>query len=362
MTLPLSEETRSRLLPGRVRFARRFLALAAGCAMSASPMLQAAPRALSQPYPTVGSVDRVDPALDALIAPGVGMEKVAEGFRWSEGPVWMPAEQRLCLSDVPANMSYQWSESGGLGVFLAPSGYTGPYDGEPHQGSNGMILDQKGRLLLCQHGDRRVARLEAGCAFTTLADRFEGKRFSSPNDLCCTHDGVIFFTDPPYGLTGLSEKPELDFAGVFRVDVDGTVTLVTRELDRPNGIGLSPDDKTLYVTSSDPKNPIVIALDLLPGGGGGPSRVLFDGRPLCQALGRDRPMDGMTVDEKGNLWSAGPGGIVIISPEGVHLGTLLTGRDTANCAFGGSDGSDLFITASDTLLRIRTKVKGAGFN
>jgi gluconolactonase len=322
---------------------------------------RADPRACPAPYAVAGKVERADPRLDALIDMQAPVEKIADGFGWSEGPIWLPKEQALVLSDVPGNTAYRWSETDGIGRFLAPSGFSGPFDGEPHQGSNGIKRDAQGRLIICQHGDRRVVRLEALNTFTTLADRFEGKRFNSPNDLCCTKSGVIFFTDPPYGLRGLSAKAEFDFSGVFRIDPDGTVSLVTRELAFPNGIGLSPDDKTLYVTSSDEKNPCVLAFNLSTDARPGPSRVLFDARPLGRKLGTSRPMDGMVADERGNLWSAGPGGIVVISPAGELLGEIRIDAPTANCAFGGPDGHSLFITAANTLLRVHTKVRGASF-
>lgn len=321
----------------------------------------AEPWALAAPYPLVGRVEAADVSdarLGALIDVQARFEVIADGFGWSEGPVWLPREQALVFSDVPANVAYRWDETSGLTRFLAPSGYTGPAGPAPRQGSNGIKRDSAGRLLICQHGDRRVARLENSGTFTTLAGRFEGKRFNSPNDLAITATGVIFFTDPPYGLENLGVKPDLDFSGVYRLDPDGKVTLVTRELTRPNGIALSPDDRTLYVANSDVKHPVVIAIDLDAGAQAGPSRPFFDARPLCEKLGIARPLDGAAVDEHGNLWATGPGGVVVISPQGDYLGTLLTGRDTANCAFGGPDGRTLFIAASNLILRVRTKVRG----
>lgn len=316
------------------------------------------PRAMAGPRAPVGTVERLDPALDRLLGKDAAMMPLVEGLTWSEGPVWLPREGQLAFSDVPANVSYTWSEEAGLGVLFAPSGYTGESDGESHEGSNGMALDEQGRLLVCQHGDRRVVRVEGRCGFKTLANRFEGKRFNSPNDLRCDRSGAIYFTDPPYGLTGPNQKPELPFCGVFRIAPDGVVTLITRELTRPNGIELSVDEKTLYVASSDPADPVILAFALQVDGSTGPSRVLFDARSMPRGGGKSGAMDGMAVDAEGNLWAAGPGGIVIVSAEGKHLGTLLTGRATANCTFGGSDGRWLFITAGDLLLRIRTKVGG----
>jgi gluconolactonase len=219
------------------------------------------------------------------------------------------------------------------------------------------MLDLEGRLLLCQHGDRRVARMAAdGHSFETIADRYDGKRFNSPNDLCVDARGNIYLTDPPYGL-GPGSKVELDFWGVFRVTPSGAVELLTKELPRPNGIGLSPDDRTLYVACSDGDRPVIMAWDLAVDGTVANGRVLFDSKPL-RAAGRRGAMDGMAVDAAGNLWATGPGGVLVIDAKGRHLGTLLTGRATANCCFGGADGSTLFITADDTLLRLETRTRG----
>jgi gluconolactonase len=312
------------------------------------------------PYPAIGSVERLDSALDALLAPGVNMEKLAEGFSWSEGPVWLPREQRLFFSDVPRNTAYQWKEGAGATVFLQPSGYTGLVPGpNAGEGSNGLTLDRDGRLLLCQHGDRRISRLnDDGKTFTTLVDRFEGKRFSSPNDLCVDRHGNIYFTDPPYGL-GKVGVQEIEFSGIYRRAPDGTVTLLNRELERPNGIALSPDEKTLYVDNTDEKRPVILAIPLQADGTAGASRVFFDTTAL-RVPGRPGSLDGMKVDVHGNVWATGPGGILIISAGGRHLGTLLTGRSTANCCFGGPDGSTFYITAQNTLCRIQTKTKGNG--
>ena len=323
---------------------------------AAAPVILSTPA----PHPSFGTVERLDPALDALLAPGANMEKLAEGFTWSEGPVWQPREQRLVFSDVPRNTAYQWKEGAGATVFLSPSGYTGLVPGpNAGEGSNGLTLDREGRLLLCQHGDRRISRLDDdGKSFTTLVDRFEGKRFSSPNDLCVDRHGNIYFTDPPYGLGNVGVR-EIDYSGIYRRAPDGTVTLLNRELDRPNGIALSPDEKTLYVGNTDEKRPVILAIPLQADGTVGASRVLFDSTALRVP---DRPgsLDGLRVDGQGSIWTSGPGGILIISASGRHLGTLLTGRSTANCCFGGPDGSTLYITSQNILCRIQTKTKGSG--
>lgn len=314
----------------------------------------------SAPYPTVGAVERLDPALDALLAADAVIEKLAEGFAWAEGPVWVAGNHALLFSDVPANRVYQWKEDEGVRVFLEPSGFTGEkYEGR-QPGSNGLALDREGRLTLCQHGDRRVARLAGdGKGFITLADRWEGKRFNSPNDLCVDRAGNLYFTDPPYGL-GKNSPQETEFCGVYRLGIDGTLTLLSRELERPNGIALSPDERTLYVANSHRPRPVVMAYPLGADGTAGAGRVFWDNTELIARTKRPGAADGLRVDTQGNLWATGPGGVLILDPHGKQLGTILTGRATSNCAFGGPDGHTLYLTADKTLLRIRTKAKDAG--
>lgn len=314
---------------------------------------------------TIGSIERLDPALDQLVSSDAKLEVLCEGFEWSEGPVWVASENFLLFSDIPNNAIMRWDENSGCKLFLKPAGYTGDVHRGGETGSNGLALDSEGRLLLCQHGDRRIARLNSSWSnpepsYTTLADRFDGKRFNSPNDLVVHSSGAIFFTDPPYGLEKIMEDPakELDFQGVFCLSTDGSVSLVTRELDAPNGIALSPDEKTLYVANSDGELPIIMAFPLNEDLSVGKGRVLFDARSLPP--GRPGACDGMAVDAQGNLFATAPGGVVVVTPEGKLLGSLLTTKRTANCKFG-EDGHTLFITADDSLLRVRTKAKGLGF-
>ena len=331
-------------------------ALALGLTVASIPSPAATAPIVSHaaPKPVADSVERLDPVMNQLIPADATLEILATGFTWSEGPVWMPAQAQLVFSDVPENIAYRWREGKGVDIFLQPSGLTGADEGSREPGSNGLELDAEGRLLLAQHGDRRIARLEAdGRSFRTLADRFEGRRFNSPNDLCVARDGTVYFTDPPYGL-GRDAKREIEFHGVYRLSPDGAVTLVTRELSRPNGIGLSPDETTLYVANSDNDRPVILALDLRAGDADGSSRVFFDG----SRLKRRGAFDGLSIDDQGNLWATGPGGVLVITPDGRHVGTLLTGRATANCCFGGPDGTTLFVTADDQLMRIRTNVRG----
>jgi gluconolactonase len=332
-----------------------FAVLISAATAAPKPIVSAQP-----PFATVGSVERLDPALDALLPAGAQMEVLAEGFTWSEGPVWMTSAGQLLFSDVPENRIYRWKEGAGISVFLEPSGFTGTtYDGR-ERGSNGLTFDREGRLTLCQHGDRRIARQTPdGKGFVSVVDHWEGKRFNSPNDLCIDRAGNLFFTDPPYGM-GPGTSKELDFFGVFRLGADGKLTVVTRDLVRPNGIALSPDQHTLYVGSTDAPSPFIMAYALRPDGTNGPGTVFFDGTALIARTKRPGLMDGMKVDTQGNLWATGPGGVLIISPAGKQLGTLLTGGPTANCAFGGADGKTLFITAGNRLLRIKTNVTDAG--
>jgi len=310
------------------------------------------------PAKPVGEIERRDPALDALLAPDAVIEQLAEGFDWSEGPVWDPRAGHLLFSDVPQNKVYRWHPLQGLSLFLDPSGFTGVAEGRRRQGSNGLTLDATGRLLLCQHGDRRIARLNPdGRTFTTLADRWDNRRFNSPNDLCQDDAGRLYFTDPPYGLAK-EDARDLDFHGVYRLDPEGRVTLLTKELERPNGIALSPDRKRLYVANSHRPRPVIMAYPLDASGAIGTGTTLFDATPLFG----DRPghggvPDGLKVDERGNLWATGPGGVLILSPEGRLLGRLLPGHTTANCAWG-DDGRTLYLTSDSILARVRTRVAG----
>jgi len=304
-----------------------------------------------------GRIERFDPAFDRLVAPDATIEKLAEGFTWSEGPVWLNGE--LIFSDVPANIAYRWKPGMTQAeVFLKPSGLLTPQTGFREPGSNGLARDAQGRLLLCQHGERRVARYEKG-AFTVLADRWEGKRFNSPNDLALRKNGEIYFTDPSYGLEGINASPlkEIPFNGVYRIGLDGKVSLLAQNLTFPNGIAFSPDEKILYVGVSDSKATRLVAYDVKADGTIANERTFFDAQPLLKAPDRGL-VDGLKIDREGNVWSSGPGGILVISPKGKLLGRINTGQPTANCGWG-DDGSTLYITANMFLVRVKTKTKGA---
>ena len=341
-----------------------FQVLAAACALSLAvvPSTSLGQAATASKPAKLGTIERFDPRFDKLIPPEATIEKLAEGYDWSEGPVWDRKGKFLLFSDVPRNTVFKWAEGVTVPeVYLRPSGYTGtvPRGGEP--GSNGLVMDSENRLVLCQHGDRRVARLEPGKGFTTLADKFEGKRFSSPNDAVYHSDGSLFFTDPPYGLLGKNNDPkkEIPFNGVYRLAKTGEVTLLTKELTYPNGIGLSPDEKTLYVANSDSEKAIWMTFEVKPDMTLGAGRVFFDATRGVKTL-KGLP-DGLKVDKDGNLFATGPGGVLVFAPDGTHLGTLNTGEATANVGFGGEDGTTLFITADMFLARVKTTTKGRGF-
>lgn len=312
-----------------------------------------------RPPEYVGSIQRLDPALDALLAPDAKLEKLAEGFRWSEGPVWI--DDAVLFSDVPENVVYRWQEGATKAeVYLKPSGLLTPVPGFREPGSNGLARDAAGALLLCQHGERRIARYEKG-GFTSVADRYDGRKFNSPNDLALRRNGDVFFTDPPYGLDGVDESPlkEVPFHGIYRVTPDGAVTLLSKSVKYPNGIAFSPDEKTLYVGVSEWGNTRLLAFDVRGDGTLANERVFFDAQPRAAAGGKGL-CDGLKVDRAGNVWATGPGGVLVISPAGTLLGILDTGVPTANCGWG-DDGSVLYITANNTLLRVKTKTAGAGW-
>ena len=286
------------------------------------------------------------------------IEKIAGGFDWAEGPVWQSSEKRLLFSDIPKNMIWQWSAKGGLKPFLKPSGYTGTEKRGGESGCNGLTLNAQGKLTLCQHGDRRIARLnDDGKTFTTLADRYEGKRFNSPNDLVYHSNGDLYFTDPPYGLEKGADDPkrEMNYCGIYRLSKEGKVTLLTKDVTRPNGIGFSPDHKTLYIANSDPAQAIWMAYAMKDDGTLGDGKVFYD---VTKEVGKMKGLpDGMKLDVQGNLFATGPGGVWVFTPKAEVLGRIDPGCATANCAWG-EDGSTLFMTADKSLCRIRAKTKG----
>lgn len=318
----------------------------------------------AQPRPTIGQIVRTDPRLDKLIPKDAQIEVLASGFVWAEGPVWVKDGSYLLFSDVPQNTVFRWSEKDGLTTFLKPSGYTGNghYSDEP--GSNGLTLDQKGRLVLCEHGDRRVSVMPLnGVGKRTVADNFEGKRFNAPNDVAVHSNGSYYFTDPPYGLAKKEADPtrETPLFGVYRATLaengkSASIALIISDLTRPNGITFSPDEKTLYIAQSDPARPVIMAYPMQPDGSVGKGRVLYDAMQLMQQKLPGLP-DGLKTDRDGNIWSTGPGGVLIIAPDGTLLGRIDTGQATANCGWG-DDGRTLYITADGYLCRVKTLARG----
>ncbi|MGH7216622.1 MAG: SMP-30/gluconolactonase/LRE family protein [Nitrospiraceae bacterium] len=303
---------------------------------------------------------KVDPALDQIIAPGTQLEKLAGGFLFTEGPVWVPATANasgyLLFSDPNANTIYRWSADGQVSVFRTKSGYSGFNVGEYHQpGSNGLALDGKGRLTINQHGNRRVIRVEPRGNITVLADRYEGKRLNSPNDLVYRSDGALYFTDPPFGLPKIFDDPrkELPYSGVYCVK-DGQVNLVSTDLDAPNGLAFSPDEKFLYVNNWNDKKKIILRYDVKPDCTLANNTLFFD---MTDVPGNDA-LDGLKVDQQGNVYSTGPGGIWIISAGGKQLGLIKGPEDPHNMAWGDDDGKALYITALTGIYRMRMNIAG----
>lgn len=332
------------------------ISLATGACMNS----QSAPQSN---YPVIGQLQRQTAAFDALVPPDARIEKLGEGYGWSEGPVWIDDGDYLLFSDVPGNRMHRWSAADGVTVFLDPSGYDGPPSKDFREpGTNGLIRGPGNTILAADHGNRAIARIDLATKKKSfLATHYQGKRFNSPNDLVRTSGGTIYFTDPPYGLEGMNDSPlkELPHNGVYRLDPDGTVTLLVDDLTFPNGVILSPDEKTLYVAQSDPKRAIIMAYTLDGSGGISSGRLFAD---MTSLVGQDRPglPDGMAMDKKGNLFSTGPGGVLVFAPDGTHLGTIVTGTGIANCKFG-EDGRTLFLTSHNMLARVRTNTIGTGF-
>jgi gluconolactonase len=320
--------------------------------------------ATAAPLPVAGTIVKEEPALSSLISPNSRVEKVADGVTWAEGPVWIRDGGYLLLSDPPENRMFRWSAEDGLSVFMKPSGYAGTDTAIFREdGSNGLIPgDKPGTILMADSGSRGIARLDLATKNKTfLVTQYRGKKFNSPNDLVLARDGSIWFTDPPYGLKDLDKSPakEMPFNGVYRLLPNGDVRLIDGSLTFPNGIGLSPDQRTLYVSVSDPDQAKIYAYSLDPTGKVLNRRVFADMTPLVKQGLAGLP-DGMKIDAQGNLFASGPGGIHILSPKGVELGLIKTDVTSENCAFG-EDGRTLFIASTHAVLRVRTKTRGLGY-
>jgi gluconolactonase len=329
---------------------RSLVVLAGGLTVLLGASVGIDAQAPPQPSPQPGRVVRLDPALDRIVTVDAVVERVAGGFGFVEGPVWM-RDGVLLFSDIPANAIMRLQPGGQATVFRQPSGYTGAETRAPgsHIGSNGLALDRQGRLLIAEHGDRRLSRLEPDGSVSVVADRYDGKRLNSPNDIAVKSDGSIYFTDPPYGLPQQAKDPgrELPFSGIFRV-AGGAVQLLAQELAFPNGIGFSPDERSLYVANSDVARRIWMRYDVRPDG------TLANGSVFYDASGetaRGIP-DGLTIDAAGNLFATGPGGVLIISPSGTLLGRIELPEPPANCAWG-EDGKTLYMTARTSIYKVR---------
>ena len=298
---------------------------------------------------------RSEPALDAIMPPDAKLEKVAGDFVFTEGPVWVPAGY-LLFSSPNTNTIYRWAPDGTVNVFRANSGYSGFDIGEYTQpGSNGLTLDREGRLTICQHGNRRVIRVEPRGKATVLADRYQGKRLNSPKDLVYKSDGSLYFTDPPFGLPKAFDDPrrELPFSGVFRCH-DGEVTLLTQELTGPSGLAFSPDEQYLYVGNRDPNKKVVMRYPVNTDGTLSSGEVFHD---MTGASGDDA-VDGIKVDQEGNLYVCGPGGVWILSPQGHALGTIQGPEIPHNLAWGDQDAQTLYMTAMTGIYRMRLNIPG----
>ncbi len=300
------------------------------------------------------TIERPNVAINELIPHDAQLELLGRGFGWSEGPVWIPGDNALLFTDIPGNTIYRWREYDGVQVFLRPSGLAVGKAIGTQMGANGLALDQYGHILMCDHGNRCVARLRLG-DFTKsiLASTYRERRLNSPNDLVCDSHGNIYFTDPPYGLMGGNDDPakEQDANGVYLIRPYGEVILITDELSSPNGVVLSHDEKTLYVSNSDPESAtwwrIPLAENALRAG---PPELLFDATPVVRG-GQPGLPDGMTLDRRGNLFATGPGGVHVFGPDGTHLGGIVMDQPTSNCTF--DDDGYLYITGSDFLYRMR---------
>ena len=301
----------------------------------------------------IGSVERLSPEIDNLIEKSAKIEILADGFEWSEGPVWSSQLNSVLFSDVPENVIYSWNEDKGLGTFTRPIGYSGKVPNLKKAGTNGLTIDADGNLIICMHGDRKITRLEKLNINrkVTLVNSFDGNLLNSPNDLVYDSKGNLYFTDPPYGLLeGDNDKlKEIEFNGVYKVSPNGDIEVLVKNLTRPNGISISNDEKILYVANSDKNNPVIMQYDLSEEGAKNPS-IFFDGRELTK---KDIGLfDGLKVHPTGNVFATGPGGVLVIKENGDHIGTIRTEVRTANCTFD-ENFQYLYMTSDMFLTRIK---------
>ena len=302
---------------------------------------------------TIGSVERINPEMDLYVPKGSEVEILARGFGWSEGPVWVDQLNAVLFSDVRNNKAYSWDDKNGLSIFLDPSGFTGIVPANKKAGSNGLTLNSKNELVLAMHGDRRIAKLKSWNekTFETIVNRYEGNLFSSPNDLVYAKNGDLYFTDPPYGLKDFNNDglKELPYNGVYKLSYSGSLSLIIDDLSIPNGIAISNDQKTLYVNVSDREDMKIMAYDVTSSGVTN-GRVFFDGNELAKK--DNGSFDGLKIHPSGTIFSTGPGGVLVIKPDGTHLGTIRTEKSSANCAFDSSF-QNLYMTSHMYLTRIK---------
>jgi gluconolactonase len=334
------------------------LATLGTAACAAAPPPPTAPTRIEE-----ATIDRWDPAMDAIVPADWKIEKLAEGFGWAEGPIWGKNGGYLLFTDVPGNKMWKWSDKGGLEKFLDPSGAANPDTNVWREaGANGLAILDENNILLADTGSRMIQKLDlATKQKTPFASHFDGKKFSSPNDVVRMKSGVVFLTDPPYGFKKFDDAPEKEqpFNGVYRVAKDGSVTVVEKELHRPNGVALSPDERTLYVAQSEPTKPIIMAYTLDADGNVTGKKVFHDFTDMVGPKSPGLP-DGLTVTTDGTIFTTGPGGVVVLSKDGKRLGRISNGKATANCKFG-DDGKTLYLTSHNILARIRLNVTGVGF-
>lgn len=307
----------------------------------------------------LGTIERLDPALDAIVSANAQPEIIAEGFDWSEGPLWLEESKTLIFSDVPKNTIHQWTEEKGTSVYLTPSGYTSSVERGGEMGSNGLTLSRDGKLILCQHGDRRIAVMNASLTdpkaeFSTLSDNIDGKKLSSPNDAVVRSNGDVFFTDPPYGLPNQENDStkETPFNGVYKISA-GKTTLLVDSITRPNGIAFLPGEKTLIVASSDRDKAIWYAFDLTEGDSLVNARIFHDATADAKVEKKGLP-DGLKIDKQGNVFATGPGGVWIFNSQGKVLGKIKVPEATSNCALS-ADEKTLYVTADMYVLRVKLR-------
>jgi gluconolactonase len=339
-------------------FLRRFLTLITltaamgACGRSEAPEPAPAP---APPAPAASSaVTRLDPALDALVPAAAVVEKVAGGFQFTEGPLWRPTENRLWFSDVVGNVLRAVTPSGEVEVLIEDAAGRSTAPPGSYIGPNGLLAEEGGTVLMTQHFNRQIVRIGADRKTTVVVDRFEGKRLNSPNDLAFGPGGALYFTDPPYGLVGQDKDPakEIDFNGVYRF-ADGKVTALVRDLGRPNGIAFSPDQRTMYVSNTEPERKVIMAYDVAADGRVSNARVFADGT----ADSSPGMPDGLKIDTAGNVYATMPGGVWVLAPDGRHLGTIRAPEAAANVGWG-DDGRTLYITAETGIYRIRLHARG----